>query len=303
MATLCGYTIPKFVFSAIGIFGHYSQNHRGGNQMPFTLIKGEFVPEAGRPDGDSMRFRPDDPTPLFMLKRRGRAPKINENNGTIQLRFEGIDTMESKAAQPFSSNATKSNLELCGVSDGVGTARGYILSNQIGPNGRPIAFVYLGDPAEPDGANVFLDSDRMKESVNYQQLERGHAFPLFYDTLFGDLRKTLAEQVGVARAAAQNVWTSDVTNVGATYSGPNSLATMPPFFPKLWRRLDTYSRDSDIADRNSLSEFRDYLESLREERVFIASESRATGFDDVIQIDGNTVKMMCLPEDLIVMSV
>ena len=74
--------------------------------MPFTLIKGEFVPEAGRPDGDSIRFRPDDPTPLFMLKRRGRAPKVNANNGTIQLRFEGIDTMESKAAKPFSSDAT-----------------------------------------------------------------------------------------------------------------------------------------------------------------------------------------------------
>jgi len=271
--------------------------------MPFTLIKGEFVPEAGRPDGDSVRFRPDDPTPLFMLKRRGKAPKINERNGTIQLRFEGIDTMESKAAQPFSSDATKSNLELCGVADGTGTARGYILSNQIGPNGRPIAFVYQGEPSESDDASVFLDSERMKESINCQQIERGHAFPLFYDTLFADLRKTLAEQVSVVRTAAQNVWASDVTNIGAPYSGPSSLATMPPIFPKLWRRLDKYSRDSDIADPNSLSEFKTYLESLREERVFVISESRVTGFDNVVQIDGNTVKLMYLPEDLIVVSV
>ena len=31
--------------------------------MPFKIVSGEFVPEAGRPDGDSVRFRPDDPTP------------------------------------------------------------------------------------------------------------------------------------------------------------------------------------------------------------------------------------------------
>ena len=68
--------------------------------MPFTLIAGEFVPEAGRPDGDSMRFRPDDPTPLFSLPRRGRPPGVNSRNGTVQLRYEGIDTMESRACLP-----------------------------------------------------------------------------------------------------------------------------------------------------------------------------------------------------------
>ena len=78
---------------------------------------------------------------------------------------------------------------------------------------------------------------------------------------------------------------------------------MPPIFPKLWRRLDKYSRDSDVTDHDSLSGFKDYLESLREERVFIVSESRVTGFDDVMQIDGNTVKILFLPEDLIVVSV
>ncbi|GAB6261775.1 hypothetical protein L4174_007140 [Photobacterium sp. CCB-ST2H9] len=271
--------------------------------MSFTVIKGEFVPQAGRPDGDSIRFRPDDPTPLFQLKRRGRPPRISTSTGTIQLRFEGIDTMESKAATPFSSNATVSNLELCGVPEGVGTARGYILTNQIGPNGRPIAFVYLGDPVEPDGSQVYLNVDRMKESVNYQQITRGHAYPLFYDTLFDDLRIALAQAVVETRATRQNIWADDMTNKGAVYSGESSLSTMKPIFPKLWRRLDKYSRDPDIAHPNHLAEFREYLESLREERVFVVSEGKMTGLDNVVEIEGDTVKLKYLPEDLIVMSV
>lgn len=270
--------------------------------MPFTIIKGEFVPEAGRPDGDSIRFRPDDATPLFSLKRRGRPPRVNDQNGTIQLRYEGIDTMESKAAQPFSSDATKSNLALCGVPDGTGTARGYVLSNQIGPNGRPIAFVYAGDPDEDDGSAVFLDADRMTESVNYQQLALGHAYPLFYDTLFSDLRQAMADLVPAVRESALNLWAEDSTNTGVAYAGADSLKTMAPLFPKLWRRLDKYSTNSDISDPNTLDEFFDYMDSLREERVFVLSESRATGFDNVIEVEGDTVRLLYLPEDLVVVS-
>ena len=271
--------------------------------MPFTLIKGEFVPEAGRPDGDSMRFRPDDPTPLFKLKRRGSAPKINQRNGTIQLRFEGIDTMESKAAKPFSSNATKSNLELCGVPEGEGTARGYILTNQIGPNGRPIAFVYSGESADDDGSSIFLKGDKLKKSINYIQLERGHAYPLFYDTLFSSLRQELVTAIKKAREEKQHVWSTDLTNSGATYSGPQSLLSMLPIFPKLWRRLEKYSRDSDTMNPNTLSEFKEYMESIREERVFIISEAKTTGFDDIIKVTNNTVKLAYLPEDVVVVSV
>ncbi len=55
-----------------------------------------------------------------------------------------------------------------------------------------------------------------------------HAFPLFYDTLFIDLRNTLAMQVAEARREEKNLWANDVTNVGVAYSGPDSLTTMPP---------------------------------------------------------------------------
>lgn len=271
--------------------------------MPFTVIKGMFMPEVGRPDGDSIRFKPHNPEPLFRLRRRGFAPKLNANNGTIQLRFEGIDTLESRANAEFSSAATRSNLALCGVPNGLDAAEGYILTNQIGPNGRPIVFVFSGRSDFNDGESIFLDTSMLERSVNFQQLAAGHAYPLFYDTLYDDLRETMAEKVRELRAAPKHIWLHDQTHSGVHYQGRASLALMPPIFPKLWRRLESYSRDNDIGEPHSLGEFRGYLQSLRDERVVILSENRITGFDNLVEVIGNQVSLRYLPEDVVIISV
>src|SRR3712207_8517610 len=65
--------------------------------MPLLLIKGTFRPGTGVPDGDTVRFAPDDPDLLFRLARQGRPPRLN--NGTVPLRYEGIDAMERGARQ------------------------------------------------------------------------------------------------------------------------------------------------------------------------------------------------------------
>ena len=145
--------------------------------MPFTLIKGTLNPTFGRPDGDSLRFVPDNPEPIYHLNRRGFRPKINQDNGSIQLRYEGIDTMESAANDTFSQPATESNLELANPDDPGNPSRGYIYSNQIGPNGRPIAFVFSGDIDTEDGTDIFLSADDIMESINVKQMQRGHAYP------------------------------------------------------------------------------------------------------------------------------
>ena len=142
----------------------------------------------------------------------------------------------------------------------------------------------------------------MKESINFQQLSRGHAYPLFYDTLFFDLRQSMAKETVKVRESKTKVWSKDVTNSGATYTGRESLKEIPPFFPKLWRRLDSYSRNSDVGDPDTLTDFIEYLRSLREERVLIVSESRNTGFDDLVEVDGNKVLITVLPEDVVIFS-
>ena len=271
--------------------------------MPFTLFKGVFKPSAGFPDGDSLRFAPDDPQPLFSLRRRGsRPPRVNERNGTVQLRYEGIDSLEKDAKEPFASDATRSNIHLCGLSGPTDEARGYILANQIGPNGRPICFVFSGEAPEDDHTDIFLDADRLRESVNFKQIQEGSAYPLFYDTLFASLREPMAEATREARVAQIGFWVADKTNVGVNWGGATSLPNLDPIFPKLWRRLEKYTQSRDFRHESAtLAAFNDYL-LANPDRLFIVSEARSTDLDDILEIDGNRVRLLFLPEDLVFMS-
>lgn len=266
--------------------------------MPFTIIKGKFEPSFGRPDGDSLRFVPDDPSPIFKLRRRGRAPKINGTNGSIQLRYEAIDTMESSALKPFSSDATASNLELAGENGG----RGYICSNQLGPNGRPIAFVFSGDSPRDDGDNtVFLGPDDIVESINVKQLERGHAYPLFYDTLFDDLRERCAQVSNTAKASNLGVWAADKTNTGAVWTG--DVDTLAPIYPKLWRRIDKFVEDDTFFDPDKpFANLTDWIDQQSDERISVPSQGIFTGFDNVIETTDDSVKMKFEPHELVVVS-
>jgi hypothetical protein len=55
----------------------------------YLVIKGSFVIIDKQPDGDSVRFRPDDASLLKKLKRGYRIDPSKD--GTVQLRFEAVD--------------------------------------------------------------------------------------------------------------------------------------------------------------------------------------------------------------------
>jgi endonuclease YncB( thermonuclease family) len=267
--------------------------------MPFVLIKGTFRPETGVPDGDTVRFEPDDANLLFRLKQTVRPPKINQDNGTTALRYEGIDAMEKAARLPFSADATRANLEFLGRPDVNPDLRGHVLARQLDPNGRPISFVFLGDALDADGASVFLSPEGMRESVNFKLLRAGHAYPLFYDTLFDDLRESLIEAAVEAREMRRGLWSADVTNSGAQWAGEASLGTLEPLFPKLWRRLDEYTRDDAFeAFANTLGQFHAFLQ-MRDDRVKLSGTSHFTGLDNILQIEGDILRMVPRPEEVV----
>ncbi|MCP4185085.1 MAG: hypothetical protein GY761_17535 [Hyphomicrobiales bacterium] len=213
--------------------------------------------------------------------------------------------MESSALKPYSSNATKANLDFCGTENGTRDAAGYILTNQLGPNGRPICFVFPGETDEPDASQIFLDVDQLEQSVNYKMVQAGHAYPLFYDTLFDDLREKFSDAVAHARVERQNVWSADVTNSGADWpGGEDAVGKIQPIFPKLWRRIQKYFKDEDYFDNaRPFANLKKYIEIEASERVVILSENRITGFDNIIETTDTSVKMDVKPEDVVVVSV
>ena len=146
----------------------------------YRLITGQFYlrfeeraqPEQPQPDGDTMRFVPDNPFPFFnpsTIRRYGSVGPDLSNFG-ISVRFEGLDALEthfSKGGSPV----THQNLALAMAardamigSLGFGNVvfdaeypytvrsadnnpvRGYVLANGVEQNGRLLGFVYPGEP-------------------------------------------------------------------------------------------------------------------------------------------------------------
>lgn len=81
------------------------------------------------------------------------------------------------------------------------------------------------------------------------------------------------------------------------------LKSLPPIFPKLWRRLQGYTQDRDFADDSeTLDRFVEYLQIERSERVLVIDQGRFTGFDDVIEVERDKIKLLFPPEELVFMS-
>lgn len=262
--------------------------------MPFTLIKGHFVPRVGEPDGDSVRFRAQDNSLWSRLE--GKPAKVSSSGptkGTVQLRFEGIDAIEKHATQPLAGAARDSMFTLVGFTGDTPEPEGYVLSRMTDDTSRrPIAFVFAGPAPEDDGADVFLNGTRLKKSVNYKQLLAGHAYPLYYNTLFADLRRTFNQAVAAAILHRRGVWPTNATQRGVTIRTAAQLATIPPIWPKLWRRLETYLRNN-----TGLSGFHAFLTDLNE-RIDVLDEMEERGLQDVVAVTGDKVRMLERPENL-----
>jgi hypothetical protein len=156
-----------------------------------------------------------------------------------------------------------------------------------------VAFVYTGTSPEEDGSEIFLDVDRMRQSLNHRALENGVAYPTYYDGLFHDLREALTETVGRAREAERGVWAEDRTNVGFEVDGLGSITNEHVILPKLFRRLVEY-----LEGGGSVAGFEEFLEA-KDEEIIVISTVHPTHFDTVVEVEGNTVRMTEPPENLI----
>ena len=274
--------------------------------MAFHVIKGTFHIRGYSPDGDSIRFAADDETNWELLS--GPPVRLNGRRHA-QLRLEGIDTLEThfmNVRQP-PDLATKAldfllrEVGITGVEWDVLMTRvvaandgtsGYIVSRAAEENGRPIAFVFAGPPAEGDGDPLFLTPERLELSLNYKSVLEGLAYPTFYQGLFADLRAKLAEASLTARGAALNIWSEDRTNAGFDVPDLLAITDRHVILPKLFRRIAEY-----MTGGGQIAGFKQYLEA-RQEGVTIVNTAHFTHFDTVIDVTGDVVTMTELPENL-----
>jgi endonuclease YncB( thermonuclease family) len=283
--------------------------------MPFTLIKGTFHVAGYSPDGDSVRFQPQNPDLLVALA--GGPPRFNAR-GHAQLRIEGIDALETHYNPPsgggsfhqpkaFAGAAMQALIAFLAIDNVVWSADGrtvvqaddgtpgYILCREVEKYGRPVAFVFAGDTTEADGSDVFLDPVRLADSYNFQALEQGLAYATFYTGLFADLRKVMGEAVLAARHQKKGLYAKDVTSSGFTVSSLGDLTDKAVILPKLFRRLSEY-----VSSTGTAVGFKAALEQAREP-VLDLVDANFTHFDTFIeQAEGSKrIRLTRLPEQLV----
>lgn len=293
--------------------------------MPFKLIKGAFhlvgktktgKPLGFRPDGDSIQFKPAKQSHLDKLEQVGRPYRLSTID-SVNLRFEGIDAPElhydsSRQPAPHAENSRNFLTGRIGMDPVTYTEkgiqvkppandgqRGFIVSKQLDMHGRPVSFVFVGAHPQPDGTEVFLSPALLRQSLNYQSLRDGHAYPLFYDTLYHDLRAELTGAAVTARANKRGFWPSDRSK-GVTINAPADLEDRFLILPKLFRRLTDYFQDHSKLDAAT---FRNWLEEKSEnDEVWILPEWNRTHFDNVVRIKGKKITLLRGPENLVFVS-
>ncbi|MBW4698592.1 MAG: thermonuclease family protein [Aphanocapsa lilacina HA4352-LM1] len=284
--------------------------------MPLTLIKGQYKIVGAAPDGDSIKFYPDDPDLWRLLPTRVRPNRA----GGVQLRLDAVDALETHYQpqvsgvgvqhQPFEYGRAAADelLRFLGfgeVTRGrdelVSTARpeavrGSILTRFADKYGRSVAFAFAEEIDGEDGSDVFIDGEMLRTSANHHLLAVGLAYPTFYSKLFPDLRAVLTEAAAGAREADEGLWPSDVTNSGFAVQSIATITEEVVILPKLFRRLLDYLELNDGDP--SLAGFKIYLES-RTDEVTILSAGHFTHLDTVVEVDGQRLKLLVPPEDLV----
>jgi hypothetical protein len=190
--------------------------------MAMFLIAGSFRITGAQPDGDSIRFTPDDPAKWDLITGPNRVKR--NASGSAQLRLDAIDALETHYGTPrthqpleLAHAAAAELLDWLGFSNVVraqdetvtsstpDTVAGYILTRSADLYGRCIAFVGRGAPPDADGSQFFVDVDVLRTTANHHLIRQGLAYPTYYRGLFPDLRN---EFTAVAKQARR--WTRGV---------------------------------------------------------------------------------------------
>jgi Staphylococcal nuclease homologue len=283
------------------------------------LIEGNFSIVGSSPDGDSIRFLPNDLTAWNKLEQRVHSNKA----GVTQLRLDAIDSLETHFQPPKSRIGSKHQpppyaelaanrlLDLLGfdcdtverdeewrvLSAHPATVPGYILTNFADQYGRSLALGFAGRSGRPDGSIVTANEKWVQQSVNFQLLKEGLVYPIFYANQLMEIRQFLSVAVAEARSTQAGLWSVDVTTAGFDLTGYESITRDAVIFPKLFRRLMGYLSQHEGLGLSGLAA---YL-TVNSDRLILADRGTATTMWDLLKVEGHRIQLMQPIENLLFM--
>ncbi len=362
--------------------------------MKFTLIKGHYYVVGYSPDGDSIKFKADNPQLWNTFETENRA-KLEENlaedNGIIMLRLQGIDAFEThyspetpmspkdlkavtskslkkpepgghKQPKRIAIEATNVFLRYLGVESATwktwgknpwvnkiilkrdsgiveikdkyaDAIPGYIITNDVEKNGRPIAWAFVGTPDVEDG--MILTTDQFQKGVeasaNYFLLKQGVVYPYFFMTLPAKLRQKMVEaaQIAVRDAAQQieqlngqpvpdtfsNLWLYDKAVNGIEIDELKHITDDYGIYPYLFRKIvkhwyatqmqrywDALRKGDDAAVNYDLRvDFAKFFDAGNP-YVFVISDQDFVRLDEILVIERNKLTLTKYPFDIVFLS-
>lgn len=275
--------------------------------MAFTWIRGTLAVIGYQPDGDSIRFIPDDVATVRKLED-GDKVEPSEKDGSIQLRLDAIDAPETHYEdqdQPLATPARDTLVAAAGFSgvtyDDAGTVTAStpktvpaaICASLVEVNGRPVSLLVTGDAvtSHEDGTEV-EPATVVDVSLNAVQTSNGRAYLTFYTSTPAAVR---ARFTALAQAAmgAGSVWAADRSG-GFTLTkqsdiGPDGALILP----KLFRR------GTDYLKADSKQSFLDWLKDQGGDDDPVEVNGKRTSLSALITQDGDTVSLTTAIPDLV----
>jgi hypothetical protein len=203
---------------------------------------------------------------------------------------------------------------------------GYVICGDIEANGRPVAFVFIGDPDVPDGAMIPTDelAANLHHSANYHLLQQGMVYPFYYMSLAGKLRRRLSEAAQSAIDAARttpplapdaitNIWQIDASVDGIDLTSLQVITEQKAIYPYLFRKVMKHLHRCNMnhywdclrAARTELSDLPLSLDGFFNDAnpyVYVMSEGDFVRLSEVVSARGTRLQMHCAPYDLVFLS-
>lgn len=279
--------------------------------MPSKLIKGTYHVKNRSPDGDSIAFQANDTAnwDFFNWSRNFRKPTPQKNR-PIQLRIEGIDSLETHYlgfAQPLAiaKSATDAllrafgipvltyNLNFTKIVTAGDSVEGAIIAADVDGYDRPIAYALLGDHGLVDGAELPALTDAIVEmTINFKLAADGLVYPTFYTTTNETGLAAISRAAAAAIEDRRGIWAFD-RSLGFQFWGPRTILEEAVILPKLFRRLVNFCEESD-----DIAKLEVWLRGKRDPFTVISTGERFQKLSDLVFVNGREVGLKFDPLDV-----